>query len=83
MRRSGGFERVRTFHAYECDEPVSNTTPFGFPWTLSAVQIALDEDAPSNKNKHIADALRGAIESQRNQMEKDAKTLAQVNSAYS
>lgn len=50
---------------------------------FQAVQIALDEDASSNKNKHIADALRGAIESQRNQMEKDAKTLAQVNSAYS
>ena len=47
-----------------------------------AVQIALDDDAFSNKKKHIAAALRIVIDSHRNQLEKDAKTLAQVHQMY-
>jgi hypothetical protein len=46
------------------------------------VQIALDDDAFSNKKKHISGALRIAIDSHRNQLEKDAKTLAQVHQMY-
>ena len=49
---------------------------------IRAVQSALDDDAFSKKSRNIADALRTAIDSHRNQMEKDAKTLAQVNQMY-